>query len=295
MAEAVWGAVATLAAGWSVALVARARGYVRHTTLGAAWGWTVIATGTWLVAAAAQWIFLVPPMRRDQLWYLAAVAGLCPWVAVLGARRPGVRVWNWFVLLPLTAVSMVWLPHGPSGLPLETPGLIVFGLVLLMGCGNFLGTQFTPTAILAAAAEGLVLASLIGSDSASAASRQLRGWAVLCLWIGTFLAVRPQPSGEERPRSWDRLWSDFRNTFGIVWANRIADRVNVQAAKEAWTVRLGPQGFFPAEGQPADTAAAESGKIDHALRWLLRRFVDDEWLDARAPAGTQSPESREAV
>jgi hypothetical protein len=86
---------------------------------------------------------------------------------------------------------------------------------------------------------------------------------------------------DDKSSAWDGLWRDFRNTFGIVWANRIAERVNAEAAKGGWSVRLQPFGFVSTNpGAPVDLTI-DAAKVDHTMRWLLRRFVDDEWIDAR--------------
>jgi len=80
------------------------------------------------------------------------------------------------------------------------------------------------------------------------------------------------------------LWTNFRDTFGIVWANRIAERVNAEAAKGDWAARLQPHGFVSVDpGRPVDLLV-NAEQIDHTMRWLLRRFVDDEWINRRLQA-----------
>ena len=111
----------------------------------------------------------------------------------------------------------------------------------------------------------------------------------------------------------DRVWFDFFDTFGIVWGRRIQDRVNFIAQKENWPLRLELDGFVANEGrapaevdplkldpsntsvkQPAmDQTAHEefvAARMDHTLRWLLRRFVDPGWIDERL----ESTRSQEA-
>jgi hypothetical protein len=78
----------------------------------------------------------------------------------------------------------------------------------------------------------------------------------------------------------DRLWSDFRNLFGIVWAHRLQERINAEAAREQWPVRLTPSGLvWQSEAESARAQALP--RVEHILRWLLRRFVDDAWIAER--------------
>jgi hypothetical protein len=273
--------VATVA---TAVMVIRARGAVRHTSLTSAWIWAVIAALAWCIAAGVS-VFSSSAVT-GQLWYVAAVVTLCPWIAVLGARRPTVRVWNWFVVLPLLAVllwpvALCWMPRGPDRLTLATPHLIGFALVLMMGLGNFLGTRFSALAVMTGLAEGLLLIGLT-SDTVPGGRPTLIGVTAIVLFQGVLTAVHSRTT-QPGTSSWNRLWTDFRDTFGIVWANRIAERVNAEAAKGAWSVRLQPEGFVGIEpGVPPDLTRNAS-QIDHTLRWLLRRFVDEEWIAGRIP------------
>ncbi len=278
--------VATLA---TAVMTVRARHAVRQTTLTTAWAWALIAAASWCVAAAAS-LFLVPAASAvGQLWYVAAVLALCPWIAVLGARRPTIRVWNWFVVVPLVAVllwpvALCWMPRGPDRLILEAPHLVGFGLVLVMGSGNYLGTRFTGSAIMTVLAQIILIASL-GSSHVDRGSVAWFAAAAACLlFTATLSAFHIRRRHDDKSSVWDVLWRDFRDTFGIVWANRIAERVNDEAAKSNWIVRLQPHGFVStALGQKADVSIHAS-QIDHTLRWLLRRFVDDEWINSRLQA-----------
>jgi hypothetical protein len=90
----------------------------------------------------------------------------------------------------------------------------------------------------------------------------------------------------------DRLWNDVRDLFGIVWAKRLMDRVNDAAAQHAWPVRLGLDGFVPHDPSvPVVVEARVEAEIEHVLRWLLRRFADAEWIDARLPRTADAPGS----
>jgi hypothetical protein len=64
--------------------------------------------------------------------------------------------------------------------------------------------------------------------------------------------------------------------------------VNETAINEQWPARLEFHGLV---WHDPDTAAitrdAALARFDHTIRWLLRRFVDPEWIDERlcSPVG----------
>ncbi|MFO1092105.1 MAG: hypothetical protein U0992_02175 [Planctomycetaceae bacterium] len=138
-----------------VVIVACAGPALRPTSLRLAWGWALAAGA----ATAVVWLVtnvsgqLASPWD-DIAWYAVAELLLCPPIAVLGARRPGVAVWNWFVLLPLISV-LGWplataIAYGatPGSFTVDTPLLLGVLLVLVMGCGNYLGTRYQASAVL---------------------------------------------------------------------------------------------------------------------------------------------------
>lgn len=258
---------------------------VQATTLLPAARWTIAAAALWSVT----WIldFALQQLTRaaaDHLWYACAVVALCPPMSVLGSRRPGTRVWTWFILIPMLfalgwPVITLWLQGSEiRGLQLETPQLLGYLLVLVMGAGNYFGTRFTIAGLLFVAANSLLVVS---SSSVGAGWPPDRWWArvaaTTCMglavlsgsWTGTRAAAPQSP--------FDHLWLDFFDQFGVVWGRRIQDRVNFIAHKENWSARLEMHGFdWKSEPDPTTQA-----RIEHAFRWLLRRFVDPSWIDRR--------------
>jgi len=288
----------------SVPPVLAARNRLRKTTLLGAWLWGAVALGAWGVTFfVTEVLGVVSEGIADQMWLASAVLLICPFIAVLGARRPGSRVWGLFIVAPLAVVldlpaATAWnRDFHPAPLRLEVPMLAGYGLVLLMGAGNYLGTRFALSALLAAVAMLLVPVSMSSlnwfpeSFPARAAATLLLGIAV---WIAAIAmrkaasrVVRPSPipmgEGEARAAiTFDRLWNDFRDLYGVVWARRVMDRVNDAAVHEGWPVRLHLHGFATLDpAHPPSLSHDLLQQIERTLRWLLRRFVDPEWIDER--------------
>lgn len=269
---------------------------VRNTTLVQAARWAIVALAVWTISWIGELgIFPFSRAILDHLWYAAAVLALCPLISVLGSRRPGIRVWTGFILLPLLCVlgwpviSVGIQSNDLRGLQLETPQLIAFLLVLIMGAGNYCGTRFT-LVILSYGAACLIQAVSLSVNCPTWLTE--RNWAALIaiLFLGgsALLAsdfISPSPATTNR---FDKLWLDFFDTFGLVWGRRIQDRVNHMAMKEQWPARLELHGFewnLPNE-QDASREATEA-RIEHTFRWLLRRFVDPPWIDQRLGVGLE--------
>lgn len=271
----------------------RLRKFVCSTTLMAAWSWLA---GAWVIRLAV-WIATrfgdLTTTTNDLLWYGAAISMLVPPVAALGAKRPMSRAWPWFILLPLLLVfawpvfSAVGRGWPPAAWNLEEPMLVGYGLVLLMGVGNYLGLRFTISALLWGAAACLTIAPVCPWSRRWLGDGQA-AWSIgsLCLatgaWIGWWGAGANFES--ESCRSMvrlNRLWNDFREAFGIVWARRILERFNDAAVQSHLTLRLTIQEFVSGNGGPAIPDSQELTTAELTLRQLLRRFVDPEWIDAR--------------
>lgn len=288
---------AGLVLAWRVAL--RGRFPVWRTTLNAAWAWAVAALSLWTVSWVSDCGLRVASSAvADHLWYATAVLALCPLIAVLGSRRPGVRVWTWFIQLPLLLVLgwpvlSLWLQGSEvRGLQLETPQLVAYLLVLVMGAGNYIGTRFTLAILsLAAACTLLVVSFSVVSPVWLSDAWWARQWASGLLGLAALFASGSVSSASASASRFDRLWLDFFDSFGVVWGRRIQDRVNFIAQKEGWPARLELHGFvWSDESADSSARAATEARIEHTLRWLLRRFVDPHWIDHRLGASTTAGE-----
>jgi hypothetical protein len=287
--------LATLTLVAMIVTLGRARSALKGTTLTVAWLTLLASLGT-IVAAWIVSIFdAVPEAWRELLWYLAAIGLLVPPVAVLGARRPGAHAWTWFVLLPLGLVLLwpainSWSEDGPPrGLLLEGPHILGFAVVLTMGAGNYFGTRHTLSAMLYAVATAALMSHFV--EWAQFNPAYVRVSATTLLALATYLAVRSrratnQTAGPARPlpdlSHWETVWREFRDSFGIVWAKRVMDRMNEAAKEERWPVRLDLDGFVVVKPIAQDALADNrlAIQVEHWMRFLMRRFVDSAWIDA---------------
>lgn len=278
----------------SLWVIARSLRRLRQTTLPTA-VWCAIAG--LMLGVVAQSIQLIDPAQSngwvDLGWYFAAVVLLCPGIAVLGARRPGASAWAFFVLLPLVLVLMwpavasfqVARPADP--IEIEVPALVGFGLVLIMSGGNYFGTRYTLSTFFYAAAIVLLVAPMSAAVPdffpERATARFMASLAFLLAIAETNRRSKPVP--DDGISRLDVLWFDFMDSFGMVWAKRVMDRVNETARHEKWAMRLELHGFVPITESPlADELLRTNEHIEHTFRFLLKRFVDPEWIDARLQA-----------
>jgi hypothetical protein len=286
--------MATLAIVSCARPVLRTRVMLSKTTLLEAWLWGVVAICLWgFTWCATELTQFAPHGWADQLWLASAVLLLSPFVAALGARRPGSRVWTLFVVLPVIVVLMLpavtaWNRDlRPTPLRLESPMVVGYALVLVMGAGNYLGTRFAIPALLAAGASLTLVWPLSQmAERYSPPTSTLHSAAAIALSTAAWLGARQAAKTRRSSRNpLDAVWNDYRDFFGIVWGKRIMDRMNDAAQQEGWPVRLQYEGFVPVDSaSPADLSPDQKSRVEHALRWLLRRFVDPAWIDERMAA-----------
>ncbi len=295
--------------------LAAARSALRHTTLAPAAAWGVAGLAMWAAGTLGRAVG-VPPALADAWDHLTVSVLLAPPLTVLGARRPTTRVWTVFVLLPMLVIlnwpvlARLWAQSWSSPLELTPVATVGFWLVLVMGFGNYLLTIWSGPALLAGAALALQVVALVpqwrpaGFGPIAMRSVAADAFAVSILWAEWIARRRLVPLLNDPSRSAiERLWVEFSECFGLVWSVRIAERLNRTAAQEGWPVRFEPFRIVAAgeDGAPQGgghdaerpSVAAEEplvtgavrAEIEHALRWLLRRFVDPPWLDARLGRG----------
>jgi hypothetical protein len=256
--------------------LASLHGRVAGTTLVAPWRWAILSLlCLWLgeVGAGAR-------PQQEVVRYAAAVTTICPLMALLGAKRPQNSAWQfvvaslWLVLcLPAAQSAILW-----SGTAFQLHGAWSWFLLALclVGVGNYLATRHAPAALLLAAGQWLLLhphLPLPGETFDRA--RVAAGLALLTL--ATLAVAAGWPRGMTARSGLDRVWLDFRDSYGTVWGLRVRERVNATAQLCGWNARLQWHGFDRPEPWPA----AEKQEVERVLRRLLRRFVSRPWIDRR--------------
>lgn len=268
---------------------------VRYTSLTSAAAWSVWFQVTLTVTTIATLCkSRVPPGILDQLWYLTAVSSLCPFVTVLGARRGRLLEWSLFIVLPLIVVlewpalaqlTRCW--HGQR-LELETPTLVGYAIVLVMAVGHFIDTRFGVAVLSWMMAWGLVGWSLRSSTPTSLIDRdsnqRIAIFFLLQFWLSIAFMLRSRP---KTTVGWNRVWSDYGNAFGNLWSLRLMARVNEVARRDNWPWTLTESGLNPVgpENSPACDPSGDP-RVDQTFRWLLKPFVDPEWINERLTAST---------
>ncbi|HEV3004408.1 MAG TPA: hypothetical protein VGX78_08090 [Pirellulales bacterium] len=302
---------------WAIAAVTLSLGLVgttgllragrglRGTTLLAPWRWAclsfaLLAFGEVLLAcqaceAASLWPFHVR--------YLAGTTTLAPYVALLGAKRPQDRAWQWIVLALLVFLA---LPSGKAllfndgGRPSpHTAWRMLLAVLLASQLVNHLPTRFWPSAALLSLAQlAWLVGYLPGGDAVPFGYLPLAGLAPATAAI--WLAHWPAPKARSRRRPIDRVWLDFRDAYGALWALRVAERFNASAAKYGWPARLAWDGLGAQEvggekraarevncrGQELESVGQDAGDeataaMSEHLNALLLRFVSREWIRHR--------------
>jgi hypothetical protein len=283
------GAVVAIAAtlvGLSVLIYARKA--VQHTTLRASWWWALLAFVAW--SSAALVVECLPESGRlpwlGPVNFAAYALSLCPVVAVIGAKRPQHAAWNLVVLslwviVALPAAEALLLRFGQQ--PNLGPGRVWFlRLVVLLGPVNFVPTRYWLASLLVAAGQliafGAVAKLPVPLPGLTAAALGL----VVCV-VGIMAALLAFRKTATRANPFDRLWADFRDSFGLFWALRVQERVNAAAKQYGWDLELTWLGFRQ-PGNAAPLAAippAIERPLSANLKGLLRRFVSSAWIAKR--------------
>lgn len=264
-------------------LLARLRA-LGGTTLLAPWVWSVVA----LVSVAGAEIVVgldasLPLNWRMGLRYAAAMATFTPIMALLGAKRPQDRGWQ-FIVVSLWAIlalpSFEWLLFGE--IKELHPARLWFLLVLVgVGALNGVATRRWLSSACYAAGQGALIAPFLSTTAAPPpdSSAPLLGLTLIAASFALPVRVR---GVHAMAGGLNRVWLDFRDAYGLVWSLRVAERMNTSAAMYDWPVQLGWQGFHGREPGSGPVAVPEA--VEDSMRTLLRRFVSADWIDARIEA-----------
>lgn len=265
---------------------------VRETTLLPAWWWAFAATFAWSgTELAAGWAIGNatdgPPSWLSPLRMTVVTLTFCPILAVLGAKRPQHAAWSFVVaafwgIMALPAAETFFLQRGQR---LEMGDARSWFLWILIAVGpiNYLPTRQWLAAVMLATGQFLALSEYLPLVQRPLfAHQELAG-----LWLGCAALGVASPPQSHAASKFDRLWLDFRDTFGLFWALRLQERVNHVAHTSAWPLWLSWSGLRDVQsGQPVATLdGALEPTLRTTLKGLLRRFVSSRWILERLGTG----------
>lgn len=281
------GLTSIVAALCSVWLALRIRTMVSAWTACQAWNWMIAALLTVVLHAILSLPLLkVSDVVASAVAYFSTTMLLTPLVTILGARRPGIAAWHWFVVLPmvvvlqLPAISQLFGSHGRSPLELSAPATMGVVVVLVMSAGTLLGTSSTGVALVYSSAILLLLASATGNRAAQFPVTAFAPILTLtAMWIarrnldGHLIRLRNATTAAQRLQAVGEMFSSL---YGFAWTRRVQDRINQFAPGEHWSVRLTATGF-----QRVDRVTPSDDELQRPLEaftWVLARFADERWL-----------------
>lgn len=262
-------------------------------------GSTFTAPVAWAAAALLSYVLLEAtllgpgeawrPFTVSAMRYVAAVGTLCPLVAILGAKRPQDRAWQWivaslWVILALPALQGLARPVGDH-FALAGAWKWFVALLLVVSWLVYAPTRYWHAAMLAVAGQAVLLwPALAGGNVSQGTQLAAIGATLLLAALAAALVVARRPralrvddaSYAEILSQPLRRWLAFRDQWGALWALRVMARVNQTAEIQHWPVRLRMSGFDDSgsrQGQetPADGPALRD-RVNGALDGILRRF-----------------------
>ncbi|MGF1579864.1 MAG: hypothetical protein ACFCD0_10915 [Gemmataceae bacterium] len=237
--------------------------------------WGILAWICWGIVIVLAALFSIGVELYAPRQVALAMTG-CVGVAVLGARRPGVGAWN-FVVVSLFFVLMLpmlqsWLLSPESELSDKMWDVFVIAPWALLVL-DYLPTNLALAALSLAAGCSVETYCVFQRTTSNAPSV---GWLFLAAapWVGWIAWLLEKPTESE----FDRLWLDFRNRYGFVWAQRSREQFNRSAENNQWPVSLAWHGLQTLEGnKPPDNPQKDA--MLQALRGVLKRFLPERQTD----------------
>lgn len=231
-----------------------------------------------VLTASGFWGKFAEPIR-----FITAVSAFCPMMALLGAKRPQDKAWQWIVgslwgLLALPALETIAFRPGQT-LYIAPAWAWLMIILLAIEASNHLPTRYWPSAILTLSGQVLLVGPYLPGQWFTLADWQMPvGLGCLVVALGLVSFGFPRRSATQQ--SIDLMWIDFRDRFGAAWGLRILQRLQETARMCKWDVNATWQGFETAAGSKPLSPEA-TAQVEQALASLLWRFVSKEWMEER--------------
>jgi hypothetical protein len=246
----------------------------RGTTLAAPYIWVMISAASLGLLACAE-IRGEESLRMSVARFIAAASTLTPVIAVLGAKRPQDRGWQWIVLSLWVIVSWPALqamanPAGPR-LELFMPWKLFIVALIIVGMLNYVPTRNSLANVFVITGQCILFSGFLGLPQPNGG---LLLAVVFFITAAIFIAILRTASPLKSmfmPEHTER-WLQFRDAFGAFWGLRILQRVNETAGLRNWPVRLEWTGFEQVE-DAEEITPAQQAEIEQTLDTLLRRFL----------------------
>ena len=270
-------------------------------TLLSPWAWAVASS--LLIGAAAlisqNGAAAGRSIGHSPIWYIAGMSTFCPTMAVLGAKRPQVHAWQWvivslWVILSLPAFEW-WLFHDGHPREMHLARSFFLGLLVVIGIGNMLFTRYALAAIIFGMGQLALIGPFVFSERWPLADMGplanmgplIGALAMLAAAATAMLAAR---FGRSPTWPLNRVWIDYRDLYGAVWAVRQMDRFNATAKQNGWNVELTWQGFEGPAGESINHLSPQTeAELYDTLRSLLLRFVSSDWIAERIAGRLPTP------
>ena len=260
---------------------------VRETTLVSAWCWSIAAiVGLALAVLAAALWGKEQRESLDAIWFAAAAATFCPVISVIGSKRPQHNAWNFIVLslwaiVALPAVEMLALQRA-EGLEVNDARGWFLWLLVMLSAVNYLPTRYWFASLAVALGQILLLQSHLPLLRRQFGFNEISAISLITLGaVGAYLVSRRTLPARGR---FDRLWLDFRNSFGLLWGLRVQERMNAFIEQEKLPYELKWEGFRNrGDYSPVAKLPKEQERmLRQTLSGLLRRFVSNAWIATRS-------------
>jgi hypothetical protein len=291
----------------------------RGTTLFGVYVWCCIAAVFPCIFSWGRWgnVVQLGTIHDVMAQQWSASLSLAPIVALLGAKRPQNKAWNWIVVSAVAVLLLpaieTWLYRSPRPLGVSLVRNVLPWTLVGVGVLNYLGTANYWRGLLGGVAVSLpFFQSVLPAAAANRFVEQIPDWIpptlLVCAVVPPFLK-RPSRKTETTVSSashelhiehLNAVWRRFRDWYGMTWSLYVLDRICTGTANSQKQPSLGwgwngvsrtVKGACGTEHEiknpPCSTQGGEPmegtpyGDAARELRMRLAPFVNEEFFGNR--------------